>query len=117
MKRVIPRDLFNDANLLKCYGQLYLELERLAYTHVELVNADEWIDTSAFDIGQTCDGETYLLNVVLYVRGEPQHLYRPMNSRDNYPLYMRTRDDDVSVFDEAGKLTQKFVAYLKGEIA
>ncbi len=25
--RVIPRDLFNEANLLKCFGNLYLRLE------------------------------------------------------------------------------------------
>ncbi len=26
-KRVIPRDLFNEANLLKCYGALWIALD------------------------------------------------------------------------------------------
>jgi len=39
--RVIPRDLFNEANLLKCYGQIYIEVERMslpdprAYVEIE----------------------------------------------------------------------------------
>ena len=34
--RVIPRDLFNEASLLKCYGQVYLKLEELGL--LEIVN-------------------------------------------------------------------------------
>ncbi len=35
--RVIPRDLFNEGNLLKCLGRIYINLESLPGISAELV--------------------------------------------------------------------------------
>ena len=44
--RVIPRDLFNEANLLKCHGQLVIHLEG------RLPNAGFPEDVSRFEVEQ-----------------------------------------------------------------
>lgn len=107
--RVIPRDLFNEANLLKCYGQLYLELEKLRLEDC-LIHTQSW---SPFDTWQNQDdGSISIGNVRLQVRGETVRLYRPLNSRDPYPLYADTGEDTLSVFEDSGKLSQEFHAFL-----
>jgi hypothetical protein len=109
--RVIPRDLFNEANLLKCYGQIYLNLERLNLPGVELVHDDE-----AFDIEQSCDdGSTFIVNVALMVRGFHAPLFRPLNSRDAWPLYMATDEDDIAVFNDDGAFSEEMLRFLNGQ--
>ena len=49
--RVIPRDLFNEANLLKCMGQLYLCLEAANLKYVYLEH-----DGDAFQAHSRLDG-------------------------------------------------------------
>lgn len=106
--RVIPRDLFNEANLLKCFGQLYLCLETLNPAGVSLDN-----DGEPFDIDQNPDdGSLFVRNVVLTVRGETMRLQRPLNSRQPWPLYLDTGDTEYAVFDDAGKLTSEFLSLL-----
>lgn len=108
--RVIPRDLFNEANLLKCFGTLYLRLEVLNIDGVTLEH-----DGEAFDIAQNQDsGGICLRNVALIVRGERMDLERPLNSRYAWPLYMTTPDDDtISVFDDDGGLSPEFLAFIQ----
>ena len=108
--RVIPRDLFNEASLLKCLGKLWIELENWP-DHVRFGH-----DGGAFDIVQDQnDGSLYVANVSLWVRGNVQHLSRPLNSRGTWPLYCTTPDDDVlAVFDDEGKLSREFKDYLRG---
>lgn len=78
--RVIPRDLFNEANLLKCYGRLALE--------VDLEH-----DGGAFDIQQDpASGALHVANVRLVVRGREVPLFRPLNSREPWPLWATTED-------------------------
>lgn len=107
--RVIPRDLFNEANLLKCFGQLYLQLEILNTPDVELLH-----DGEAFDIGQHGDsGGLYIRNVSLIVRGEAMPIHRPLNSRYAWPLYLTTADDEeISVFDDNGRLSNEMLQFL-----
>ncbi len=111
--RVIPRDLFNESNLLKCMGQLYLCLERVD-------NSIAWLehDDAAFDIQQSDDdGSTWVENVTLYrvLDGvaHPVHLHRPMNSREPWPLYATgDYDCDVPVFNPDGTLSREFRSLL-----
>ncbi|WP_247537479.1 hypothetical protein [Ralstonia pseudosolanacearum] len=108
--RVIPRDLFNEANLLKCYGRLYINLENLNAPDVSIEH-----DGEAFDVYQCQDdGSTTLCNVTLCVRGNPCTLLRPLNSRDAWPLYARTADSEVPVFDDSGDFTADMVDLLRG---
>lgn len=111
--RVIPRDLFNEGNLLKCYGQLYLNLEKMG-----LQDCLAYTDGGAFNVVQDdSDGSIYLLNVHLIVRGELIPLRRPLNSRDSYPLYAYVDDDDdpIQVFTDAGGFTGEMTAFLKSK--
>lgn len=109
--RVIPRDLFNEANLLKCMGQLYIALENtancLARYDVE--------DVEYFDIRQNSeDGSIYVANISFSIAGRLYDLSRPLNSRQAWPLYLSNLDDadfdPIAVFDEAGNLSAQMLA-------
>jgi hypothetical protein len=102
-RRVIPRDLFNEANLLKCLGQLALA-------------TDIWLDVKLdhngldrFDIHQDpSDGSIFVNNLAVFVHGQRIHVSRPLNSRESWPLYAQHGDDVVPVFDRAGALSDEF---------
>jgi hypothetical protein len=107
--RVIPRDLFNEANLLKCLGKIYLCLEILNIPRVSIEH-----DGDSFDIVQNQDsGGIYARNVVLTVRGEEVHLERPLNSRSAWPLYLTTLDEtEIEVFDGFGNFSLEMLKFL-----
>ena len=113
-RRVVPLDLFNEANLLKCLGQLYLRTEHIA--HVELTEPE---DHDPFMIGQDHNsGAIHCLNVVLVINGDRCALERPLNSRHPYPLYLThigygELDDPVGVLDDNGELTAEFAALIE----
>lgn len=111
--RVIPRDLFNEANLLKCYGQIYLHLERLNIKGVELVHED---DILPFDVRQyEDDGSLYIMNVKLVVHGGDCVLFRPLNSREPWPLYLQLGEEEIAVFNDDGSFTQEMLNFLEGD--
>lgn len=106
MLRILPRDAFNDANLLKCIGQLTLlildcdkSVKGLTYEY----------DGEPFDIQQDeSDGTTYVANIQFYANGNPVHMCRPCNSRKSWPLVMRFGDDEFYVFSNDGKVMPSF---------
>jgi hypothetical protein len=107
--RVIPRDLFNEANLLKCFGQLYLNLENAGLA--DLLEHDD--DGEAFDVDQNeSSGGIYLRNVRLTVRGEECALERPLNSRRPYPLHLITEDEIIEVFADDGQFSAEMTRFL-----
>lgn len=108
--RVIPRDLFNEGDLLKCFGQLYLGLEKIRMEHL-LVHTDE---QGYFQVAQSQDdGSLWLKNVQLIVRGQIVTLSRPLNARSKYPLWLTSGDDvEIRVFDDAGNLSQDMLKFL-----
>jgi hypothetical protein len=103
--RVLPRDLFNEANLLKCLGQLWLLIEgddRAKF----LVEAVE-----AFDIEQDeNDGSLSVVNLPFALRARLVHLSRPLNSRQPWPLYLSIPEDPdfdpIAVFNDVGDLSE-----------
>lgn len=103
--RVIPRDLFNEGNLLKCYGRLWINLENMALEHL-LQHTDA---EAGFNVMQDDSGFTYLSNVKL----DDFILYRPVNSREPWPLYALYNDEEYSVFDEHGNFDKMFKDLLK----
>jgi hypothetical protein len=104
-RRVIPRDLFNEANLLKCLGQLYLLTERYPNVTLELVNPTRHFCVEQFP----GDGSLFAGNVMLLIKKERYPLSRPLNSREPWPLYATTPDDEeVAVFNDDGTLTDEF---------
>lgn len=109
--RVIPRDLFNEANLLKCYGQIYINLERLNLPHVrfEHFNANDPFDVQQ-DMG---DGGLTIDNIDLTVRGKRLTLRRPINSREPWPLLVIGDDDEETpVFNDDGTFSADMLAIL-----
>lgn len=121
--RVIPRDLFNEANLLKCYGQLELMIDKLNIPGVAIE-----YDGEAFDVQQNpTDGALSLFNISLlkgeegypYLNSRSLYFFRPLNSREPWPLYTHIPDEnddwqEVAVFNADGGLSAEFFAFLKG---
>lgn len=108
--RVIPRDLFNEANLLKCFGQIYINLESLNLPKVRLEH-----DGKAFRVAQDASsGALYLGNVTLVVGESYCQLHRPLNSREAWPLMLTTaEEEEISVFDVEGNFSPEMVEFLK----
>lgn len=112
--RVIPRDLFNEANLLKCYGQIYLNLEKL---RCDADLNEGWMhEGEPFHIEQDLDGNLTILNVYLRVRGVRMPLRRPLNARSPYPLYMQYDndgdEDEMPVFNDDGTFSDEMREFL-----
>lgn len=80
--RVLPRDAFNEAMLLKCIGKITLLIEDgflngWAYEY----------DGEAFDIQQNQDdGSISIANISFTKNGEAVNLYTPLNSRRAWAL-------------------------------
>lgn len=112
--RVIPRDLFNEASLLKCLGHLHILLETTpgaAKFDVE--------DLPVFDIEQDeSDGSISVVNLPFSVGGRSVHLSRPLNSRAAWPLYLSVPDDSdfepIQVFEETGFFTEAMLDFMQG---
>lgn len=112
--RVIPRDLFNEADLLKCLGQLWLHLDMLADGSTVLGDADGEHDGAPFDIQQDeGSGALTVANLPFFIGGRPYRLTRPLNARAKWPLYATDEEDgETRVFDEEGNLSPEFAALI-----
>jgi hypothetical protein len=107
--RVLPRDLFNEASLLKCYGRLWILLDE---THGHTARF-ETEDSEVFDIVQDeASGAIYVRNISFTVDGTEMSLTRPLNARSEWPLYVESDDACVAVFDDAGNLSQEMRAFI-----
>jgi hypothetical protein len=105
--RVLPRDLFNEADLLKCYGQLWILLDgndSAGFVEEEV---------SHFDIVQNpADGSLTVQNLTFAIGGKPYNLSRPLNTREKWSLYAERDDEVISVFDDHGNLSDEMEALL-----
>lgn len=111
--RVIPRDLFNEAKLLKCLGQLVIKLETAGAHRADLRQRSD----GQFEIEQReYDGGIYCATLDFYIRGHLVNLFTPLNSRLPYPLMFEDEDAEVSdfVFNDDGSLSAAFIEYLTG---
>ena len=112
--RVIPRDLFNEANLLKCCGQLALHL--LDYRYVTSPYFVEPNGGDGFQIVQDPDtGETMIANLEFWVDGRQWSLRRPLNSREPWPLVASCCEcqDGIPVFASDGSISSEMRDLLK----
>lgn len=111
-RRVIPRDLFNEANLLKCLGRLVLliednEIDWMQYHH----------DSEPFHVVQDeASGSLSVTNLQFWTLdcGATKELYfdRPLNSRDPWPLYVQYGDECYTVFDDEGNFILQKVDFM-----
>lgn len=105
-RRVIPRDFFNEAKLLKCLGQLQLAIIDNAVGGLPL---QVEFDDECFNVLQhSGSGALYCANYSVYLAGEEIHLFTPYNSKEAYPLIASYRGEEYYVFDEAGKFMPNF---------
>lgn len=107
--RVIPRDLFNEAKLLKCLGQLALAIHNGVRWPLRLEHESA---ESGFQIEQdTTDGGLFCSNLILYCGTQFIELHTPLNSKSAYPLQF---DGVEPVFDRDGGFSDEFVRFLDG---
>lgn len=105
--RVIPRDFFNEAKLLKCLGQLQLAIQENRVNGLPLC-VD--FDGKPFKIAQLeSGGSLCCLNYKVYLsNGERLVLFTPYNSKEAYPLIAEYRGEEYYVFDEKGSFMPNF---------
>jgi len=108
--RVIPRDLFNEADLLKCYGRLWILLDETR-GHVAQLGEEEQLPGAPFEIWQDeGDGSLTVANVPFTVRGVQWTLSRPLNARAAWPLYAHSpMGEEFRVFTEEGQFSPDFL--------
>ena len=108
--KIAPRDLFNEANFMKCIGQLTLIMHD---TYLPSIKFEHDIYR---DHGVTFELDEYTGGLVLHnmfvVRGERVTICRPLNSREPWPIYIESDDDYISIFTNDGVLSEEFKQWL-----
>lgn len=107
-ERVLPRDAFNEANLLKCIGQIsLLELDHMApgfETKLVSFNND-----NSFQIQQDqSDGSIYATNFIIRFKGNRLAHEVPLNCKRKYPMRVEYKGELEWLFNEDGTLSEKF---------
>lgn len=108
--RVVPRDFFNEAKLLKCLGQFALCV--LDNTLPREFNSSKLAieyDGQPFDIQQNPhDGSIFCANYHVWLDDEPLKLWTPLNSREAWPMLATFRGSEYYLFDDNGKWMPNF---------
>ena len=116
-QRVIPRDLFNEAKLLKCMGQLAL----LVHDDVmqEGLNIEINYNGDAYDYDYDegfCvyqdpnSGNIGVGNLAVRINNERYIFETRHNSKDNYPLECTVDGYEcIQVLNEQGQFDQEFI--------
>jgi hypothetical protein len=107
--QVFPRDLFNNAKLIKCLGNLILRLEG---SHIK-ITFDETLTENINIDRDISDGSIYATNIkfILGENGDELRFSSPLNSRENYPLVMHWNWDEIEVFDDHGHFSDDFLVW------
>lgn len=114
--RVIPRDLFNEADLLKCYAKLALILME---TDGHRASLGESHDGEPFKISQDPSDDSLVVdNISLLIAGYHASLARPLNSREPWSLMLLAGADspdqeEMRIFDKHGDLSPEFWDLIK----
>jgi hypothetical protein len=101
-KRVLPRDLFNEAKLLKCIGKITLLIEDGLLSDFQY-----HYDGEAFNIIQDeSDGSISVANISFWYKGHDRSviLKTGLNDKANWPLIMVLGDEEYYLFQENGDL-------------
>lgn len=111
-KREIPRDLFNEAKLLKCLGLLSLKIHDgklppfVEIEHYQDPQREEYGEPdSGFDIRQDpSDGSIYSSSIRILIKGKQIPHHARLNDRSNFSLMLHIDEVDYDVFDEEGEV-------------
>lgn len=102
-RRIVPRDLFNEASLLKCLGRIALLIHDGGLGGLRL---NEAALEPGFDIVQNPNtGGIMCQNFILYSDIGVLTHERNLNARDPWPLYLTDENDnEYCVFNDDGSL-------------
>ena len=93
-KRVLPRDAFNEAKLLKCVGKLTLMIE-----DGQLPVWCYHYDGDAFNIVQDdSDGSISVANITFWRNKRQVHVFTPLNDKSLWPALVRDGSDDYYLY-------------------
>lgn len=108
-QRVIPRDFFNEAKLLKCLGHLSLKiLDGMLPDGVKIAIEESG---KPFEIHLTDDGRLFLNDYDVTINDTYVSMSTTYNSKDNYPLVCFHDDVETVVFNELGMFTEEFIEF------
>lgn len=101
--RVIPRDFFNEAKLLKCLGAFELRTQHTGGVNMLPFQTEH--DGDAFQVVQDPhDASLFVSNYIVTLRGDEVHLYVPYNNEgDPFPLYAEYQGKVYKVLDDEGR--------------
>lgn len=102
--KVIPRDLFNEAKLLKCIGRLCL----LIHDGMNLGCISFEYDGEPFEIGLMDEGYLSVSNIEFLIHDTPVCFVSQYNSKAAYCLYAYHEYCEYLVFNEQGNYTDEF---------
>ena len=107
--RVIPRDLFNEAKLLKCMGRLcLLILDNQTPVQMESKDTGE-----PFKIALLDEGVLTITNVEILINDKPYQFQTTYNCKSNYPLFLVHDYCEYQVFNDDGTLNDEFINFCK----
>lgn len=107
-ERVVPRDLFNEAKLLKCIGLVALMILDNK-TPVAMAIEEHG---NAFKIGLLDDGYLTITNYEISIKGNPYTFKCQYNSKSNYNLFVEYNYCEYLVFDEKGNFYTEFIDFV-----
>jgi hypothetical protein len=109
-RRVLPRDAFNEANYLKCIGQLALLI------HDNINNERQYYSliTDLYEefgscLDQNGDGDLYCKFTRIYINHAAYKIFRPLNSREAFPVFITTDVGSIELLNDEGQLNQDFI--------
>ena len=103
--RVIPRDFFNEAKLLKCMGQLALKIHESKLPEGISVKIEE--SGEPFKILAE-DEYLFVSNYPATINDKPVRFLTTYNSRSVFPLVCRIGYDEYEVFEDDGEFSEEF---------
>lgn len=107
--RVIPRDFFNEAKLLKCMGLLSLKiLDANVPEEIKITMEDSG---DPFEVHLSDEGSLFLTNYRTRINGVPVVFKTTYNSKSNYPFFCEYDYCDYAVFTEDGDFDDEFLQF------
>lgn len=107
-ERVIPRDFFNEAKLLKCLGHLVIMSQSVKCPEGIKITVKE--NGKPFDIRKDdSSGDIYVSNYKTKVNGKLVRFETNLNSQRIYPLSCYYDNTLYAVFEDNGEFDQEFI--------
>lgn len=106
-KRIIPRDFFNEAKLLKCMGLLSLKIEDRETP--EGIKIEIESNNEPFEIVLLEEGSLTIKNYLVKVNGKRVTMKTTYNSKSPFPLMCGIGYDEWPVFTDEGEFDEEFI--------